>query len=86
MSLFRSQRRLVDWRFGLVLTAALSLGAAGCTQWTTRWNSLRDTVRGKGYTDETAGWTKNVRTPSDSTPMAGVDERAREIERNLGVH
>jgi hypothetical protein len=46
---------------------------------------MRDTVRGKGYTDETADWTKTVRTPSDSTPMAGVDERARQIERNLGV-
>jgi hypothetical protein len=68
-----------------LLLAALSLCTAGCTQWMQRWNSLRDTVRGKGYTDDTANWTRNVRSPSDSTPMAGVDERARQIERNLGV-
>jgi hypothetical protein len=65
---------------------ALSLCATGCTQWTKRWNDLRDTVRGKGYADDSADWTRNVRTPSESTPMAGVDERARQIERNLGVH
>jgi hypothetical protein len=85
MHLFRFQQRSLHWRCCLVV-AALSLCAPGCTQWTQRWNSLRDTVRGKGYTDDSAQWTKNVRTPSDSTPMAGVDERAREIERNLGVH
>ncbi|HEX4146960.1 MAG TPA: hypothetical protein VHY91_25910 [Pirellulales bacterium] len=85
MSCVRFQRRSPAWRRGCLLLAALSLCTAGCTQWMQRWNSLRDTVRGKGYTDDTANWTRNVRSPSDSTPMAGVDERARQIERNLGV-
>ena len=83
---FRSPRRSLRWRHGWLLVVALCICAAGCTQWTTRWNALRDRVRGHGYTDETANWTQNVRTPTDSTPMAGVDERARQIERNLGVH
>ena len=86
MRLSRSQQGLLTWRCCCCfLVGVLSLCAAGCTQWTKRWSDLRDSVRGKGYTDNTVGWTQNVRTPTASTPMAGVDERARQIERNLGV-
>jgi hypothetical protein len=85
MTRLQSPRPSLGWRRGWLLWLALGICAAGCTQWTTRWNSLRDRVRGQGYTDDSAGWTQNVRSSSDSTPMAGVDERARQIERNLGV-
>jgi hypothetical protein len=85
MKWFRFQQRSLRWRQGWFLIVALCMCAAGCTTWTTRWNALRDRVRGHGYTDESANWTQNIRSPSDSTPMAGVDERARQIERNLGV-
>jgi hypothetical protein len=85
MTLPQSPEQSFAWRRGWLLWLALAICAAGCTQWTTRWNSLRDRVRGQGYTDETAGWTQNLRSSSDSTPMSGVDERARQIERNLGV-
>ena len=64
---------------------ALAMWAAGCTPWTNGWNSLRDTVRGKGYTDDSNTWTQNLRKPSKGTPKAGVDERARQIESSLGV-
>jgi hypothetical protein len=67
-------------RFGLLLAAA-SLCAGGCA----RWNALRDTVRGPGYTDETASWSKGLRPSSaGSSQTFGVDQRARDIESNLG--
>jgi hypothetical protein len=65
------------------LLLVLALCAGGCA----RWNAMRDQVRGKGYTDETATWSKGLRSPPAS-PTAGqsfgVDERARQIEANLG--
>ena len=66
-------------RFWL-LPVALALCAA-----VARWNALRDQVRGNGYTDATANWSKGMRPPSPgSNQVFGVDERARQIESNLG--
>jgi hypothetical protein len=65
------------------LPLALAICVSGCA----RWNALRDQVRGKGYSDETADWSKGLRTPSSSSgssQLFGVDERARQIEANLG--
>jgi hypothetical protein len=68
-------------RLGWPLLAAAILCAGGCS----RWNTLRDRIRGPGYTDQTANWSKGLRPgSSDSGQKFGVDQRAREIEANLG--
>jgi hypothetical protein len=41
--------------------------------------------RGPGYGEEVNSLTRNLRPPSDERQMTGLDERARDIERNLGV-
>jgi hypothetical protein len=42
-------------------------------------------VRGKGFEDGTANWSEHLRPPADERTFFGIDERAREVERNLGV-
>ncbi len=68
-------RRLVMLLLSLTVVGWLA-AAEGCA-----WPNLR----GKGFDDETTGWTKRLRQPSGEGNLAGVDERSREIERNLGV-
>jgi len=68
-------RRLAMLLVSLTVVCWL-VGAAGCA-----WPNLR----GEGFADETSGWTKRLRKPSGTGNLAGVDERSREIERNLGV-
>jgi hypothetical protein len=68
------------WRHGWLLLVALIILGSGCA----RWSALRDKMRGPGYTDDSADWTKNVRSASKSGQAFGVDERARQIESNLG--
>lgn len=41
--------------------------------------------RGNGYGEEVNSLTENLRPPADEQHMTGLDERARDIERNLGV-
>jgi len=48
---------------------------SGCNRW--NW-------RGHGYDEETA-WTSKIRLPADEKQFTGLDNRARDIERNLGV-
>jgi hypothetical protein len=61
-----------------VLCAAATAAAAGCCQ-TCNW-------RGQGYTGDTAhAWTKDLRPPADEKKLSGVDAKARDIERSLGV-
>lgn len=55
----------------LVLLSVMS----GCTRW--NW-------RGHGY-DEPTAWTSKIRLPADEKQFTGLDNRARDIERNLGV-
>lgn len=57
----------------------LSLPLAGCQR-------LREHKwRGHGYGQEVNSLTENLRPPADERQMTGFDERARDIERNLGV-
>jgi hypothetical protein len=73
--MFRAvSRRLCRTLAALLLVASLS----GCAAWN-EW-LLPD----KGFNDGTAGWTGNLR-PKSGVAGAGLSERAREIERNLGV-
>jgi hypothetical protein len=73
----RDRRTLYRWIVALGLTCGL-LAAPGCRQW--NW-------RGTGFGDRRKGWADKFRAgaPSDSTLGSGLDERAREIEHNLGV-
>jgi hypothetical protein len=41
--------------------------------------------RGEGYDDSINQLTENLRPPGNEKSFAGIDARAREIERNLGV-
>ncbi len=73
----------MDRCFGLASMLAISLTIAlplaGCQQ-------LREHKwRGHGYDKDVNSLTENVRPPADERAMTGYDERARDIERNLGV-
>jgi hypothetical protein len=61
----------------LTLVAALILPSWGC-----RW---RPDIRGKGFGDNTGEFAQKLRPPADEKQLSGIDERSREIERNLGV-
>ena len=41
--------------------------------------------RGKGYGEQAQSWTKDLRPPADESQFSGVDAKARDIERSLGV-
>lgn len=61
----------------------LSMTLVGCRSWNSGlagWN-----WRGKGYDEDTNELTKNLRPPADERQMTGLDARARDIERSLGV-
>lgn len=70
------------FRFVAALTAiliTLALPLVGCQR-------LREYKwRGHGYGQEVNALTENLRPPADERQMTGFDERARDIERNLGV-
>lgn len=68
----RSSRRWL-WRFvaALALTAPL-----GCTPW--NW-------RGEGFGDNSGRWAQKMRPPADEKQFSGLDARAQEVERDLGV-
>lgn len=42
-------------------------------------------LRGNGYDEATQELTKNLRPEADEARLSGIDARARDIERNLGV-
>jgi len=58
-----------------LLAALVCIALSGC--------STSD-YRGQGY-GETTPWTENLRPPADEKQFMGVDAKAREVERNLGV-
>jgi hypothetical protein len=61
----------------VVTAAALLLPGFGCARW--NW-------RGKGYDDDTDGrFGQTLRAPADPKKFTGLDARAQDIERNLGV-
>lgn len=41
--------------------------------------------RGEGYDESTQAMTKDLRPPADEKRLIGLDARARDIERSLGV-
>ncbi len=66
---------------GRILAIGLAcalLAGTGCHKW--NW-------RGQGFGDRQKGWTDKLRGgPSSGSALgSGLDERAREIEHNLGV-
>lgn len=63
------------WLLALVVVG-VSTPCGGCSRW--NW-------RGKGFDDNSAGWTDKMRPPADEKQFSGLDARAKEIERNLGV-
>jgi len=60
----------------LVLAVVAGACAGGCRKFD---------MRGDGYNDGTADWTSRLRTPTSQGQISGLDGRAQEIERNLGV-
>jgi len=60
----------------LLLAIAATTGCPGCSRW--NW-------RGTGFGDNSTGWTGKMRPPADEKQFSGLDARAKEIERNLGV-
>jgi hypothetical protein len=63
----------------LAISLGLAIPLVGCQR-------LREHKwRGHGYDKDVNSLTENVRPPADERSMTGYDERARDIERNLGV-
>jgi len=59
-----------------VVVCLLCAPLVGCQRW--NW-------RGEGYDRETNELTANLRGGDDEKQFGGFDQRARDIERNLGV-
>ena len=59
----------------VALAACLAI-ASGCT---------RGTLRGKGFEDNQGTWAQKMRPAADEKKFSGLDARAQDIERNLGV-
>ncbi len=68
-------RRLRD-RLLVAVSAFILAAATGCRTWD---------LHGKGYDEDTNALTENLRPSADESQFTGVDARARDIERNLGV-
>ncbi len=58
------------------ILAVSLMAVGGCGRW--NW-------RGKGFGNSEGTWAQNMRPPADEKRFSGVDARAQEIERNLGV-
>ena len=68
--------RLVHRPWLAMLAIALVVAPAGCRRW--NW-------RGDGFGDDTGNFAQKLRPPADEARFSGLDERSREIERDLGV-
>jgi len=72
-----SRQRLPSRRAAYLAVFAFALFAAvGCARW--NW-------RGEGFGNNEGRWAQQLRPPADEKQFSGVDARAQEIERNLGV-
>ena len=60
----------------LLLAAVATATIAGCRSF--NW-------RGQGYDERAQAWTKDLRPPADEARLSGLDAKARDIERSLGV-
>lgn len=67
-------------RLGPLVAAALLAVAFTTSPGCSRWD-----MRGKGFDDDTGRMARRLRPPADEKQFSGLDTRAREIERNLGV-
>jgi hypothetical protein len=74
----RSMSRFARGHFvpAIVIVVAVSLGTLGCGKLN---------LRGKGFDDNSGSWAQKLRPPADESRFSGMDERSRDIERNLGV-
>lgn len=59
-----------------LLFCALALLPSGC--------SFFEGLRGDKFTDDDANWGESLRPPEKKGQMAGLSEKARQIERNVG--
>ena len=73
-----SRHSIAILAFLFALSILLSSGCANAP-WA-NWN-----WRGKGFGNNEGGWAQSLRPPADERQFSGVDARAQEIERNLGV-
>jgi hypothetical protein len=65
--------RRISWA---VIAAAIAFACLGCGR--LNW-------RGTGYGDNSARWARKMRPPADEKSLSGLDARAQDIERDLGV-
>ncbi len=63
----------------LIAIALAAVSTTGCK------NLTAHNWRGRGYGEDINALTENLRPPADEAQMTGFDQRARDIERNLGV-
>lgn len=70
----------VEWlrRIGCHFSLAVLVSLAGCTT----LEPVSDETSDK---KESSMWPSNVRQPTPPGSFLGIDDRAREIERNLGI-
>lgn len=67
----------------LALVSVSLVLAAGCQSWHAKQGKW--SWRGPGYDDDVNALTQNLRPPGNERKFSGIDARARDIERNLGV-
>ena len=60
----------------MLAIALLFLATAGCQKWN---------LSGPGYGADAPRWGEKLRSPTEAGQASGLDSRAKEIERNLGV-
>ena len=60
----------------IFIASVAAAAIAGCRNY--NW-------RGTGYSEQAQSWTKNLRPPADELRFSGLDAKARDIERSLGV-
>jgi hypothetical protein len=69
----RLPSRAARWFLAVTFLCALP---AGCQRW--NW-------RGEGFGDSSGRFAEKLRPPADEKQFSGLDTRAREVERDLGV-
>ena len=84
MSLFPSRRRSLGGAAAGCLVVALCLGTPVARNGRSGGMTCATRCAARATPTTPPIGLKTYAAPSDSTPMAGVDERARQIERNLG--
>jgi len=77
MSLWISNRIRIRFSAGMLPALVLiSLTLSGCTAWD---------LRGPGFQGQTANIGRGLRSQGNGEQLWGLDERARQIERNMGI-